>query len=74
MKGNQNNEEPTGKKNDHLQFVIYQVINEMMGHFNLKTTERYTHLTSLAMRKLKSPLDHFDFEGTERTNTNDPAP
>jgi site-specific recombinase XerD len=35
-------------------------VQVLLGHFNLKTTERYTHLTTIGMKKLKSPFDYLD--------------
>lgn len=32
-------------------------IKDLLGHVNLKTTEIYTHVTDIALSKLKSPLD-----------------
>ncbi|MEM9889127.1 MAG: tyrosine-type recombinase/integrase [Bacteroidota bacterium] len=36
-------------------------VQEALGHESLKTTERYLHIASEALRKLKSPLDNLDF-------------
>ena len=35
-------------------------IQELLGHKNIKTTEIYTHVTSIGLKKFKSPLDSID--------------
>lgn len=35
-------------------------VQELLGHFHMKTTERYTHITAVARHKLKSPFDNLD--------------
>ncbi len=37
-------------------------IQELLGHYNSKTTEIYTHVTSLGLNKIKSPFDEINFE------------
>jgi site-specific recombinase XerD len=35
-------------------------VQELLGHFHIKTTERYTHLTTVTRQKLRSPFDNLD--------------
>lgn len=37
-------------------------VQEALGHGSLKTTEIYLHISSDALKKLKSPLNHLDIE------------
>lgn len=37
-------------------------IQRLLGHKNIKTTEIYTHITSEAIRNIKSPLDNLEIE------------
>ncbi|MBL7085573.1 MAG: tyrosine-type recombinase/integrase [Candidatus Cloacimonetes bacterium] len=37
-------------------------VQHLLGHKNLKTTERYTHISKNAIDKIKSPLDLLDLE------------
>ena len=37
-------------------------IQKILGHKNVKTTEIYTHITSEAIKDIKSPLDNLEIE------------
>ncbi|MCK4358120.1 MAG: tyrosine-type recombinase/integrase [Candidatus Cloacimonetes bacterium] len=37
-------------------------IQKILGHKSSQTTEIYTHVTSVGMNKIKSPLDDINFE------------
>ena len=37
-------------------------IQKILGHKNIKTTEIYTHITSEAIKDIKSPLDNLEIE------------
>ncbi len=40
--------------------VDIRYIQELLGHNNIKTTEKYTHIANTIQTKIKSPLDNID--------------
>jgi len=40
-------------------------IQKILGHNSSKTTEIYTHVTSVGLNKIKNPLDDINFEGDD---------
>ncbi|GAB4285978.1 MAG: site-specific integrase [Candidatus Dojkabacteria bacterium] len=41
------------------QGVDIRIVQELLGHKNIKTTQIYTHITDLTKRQIKSPIDMF---------------
>ena len=39
-----------------------QLIQELLGHHNIKTTLRYTHVSIKSLQNVKSPLDTLNFK------------
>jgi site-specific recombinase XerD len=48
-------------------------IQQLLGHNNLKTTERYTHVSNKALTLIKNPLDNLQGVNIEIKN-NGPGP
>ncbi len=40
--------------------VDIKYIKELLGHFDIKTTERYLHVAKEKLVNIKSPLDYLD--------------
>jgi site-specific recombinase XerD len=49
-------------------------VQELLGHSDLKTTERYTHLTAVGLKKLKSPFDNLEMNENGSTFIGDFSP
>ncbi|MCO6462864.1 MAG: tyrosine-type recombinase/integrase [Saprospiraceae bacterium] len=49
-------------KKDHLILdgTDIRIVQELLGHNALKTTEIYTHITDKLRKSIKSPLDSLD--------------
>ncbi len=47
-----------------------RIIQELLGHNTIKTTERYTHIANTTVNQIKSPLDNISVE-TNSTNESD---
>jgi integrase/recombinase XerD len=42
--------------------VDIKYIKDLLGHFDIKTTERYLHVAREKLVEIKSPLDYLDVD------------
>ena len=51
-----------------------RIIQELLGHKNIKTTLRYTDVAKKELKKIKSPLDNLNFNKNKVKKEDDEKP